>query len=164
MAGICSRHQGYDAECAACNAMPWDLLKTTKEEWDAKMAEAEASGIVKCQKCGFEQYNNHEKCISCQNLLHEVPVELQKSEQQVRIELLIAHRKTLDAIINENIDWWAKNRERYDSTWTVPKNAKIDICSNYIKVSWYNTWFGETESFLCPLCILWLSKEERGAI
>lgn len=42
MAGICSAHMGYEKDCPRCNAFPWDVLNTTKEEWDSKCAKSKA--------------------------------------------------------------------------------------------------------------------------
>ena len=61
MAGICSRHQGNDPDCAACQAEPRDLFP----DWDEKLAEAEAAGRIHCPECGYEFYLTTRDCPLC---------------------------------------------------------------------------------------------------
>jgi hypothetical protein len=60
MAGICSRHQGYDPNCKACKLTAADVLPNFKE----KVAEAEAAGLVTCE-CGFNFYLTTLNCPKC---------------------------------------------------------------------------------------------------
>lgn len=53
---ICSAHREPVEGCAACAAMPWDVLGTTKTEWDVRLVYAASEGLINCTKCGFEMY------------------------------------------------------------------------------------------------------------
>jgi DNA-directed RNA polymerase subunit RPC12/RpoP len=51
---ICSIHKIPEEGCRMCKAMSWDVLKTTKEEWEAKSQDAESEGLLTCPHCGFD--------------------------------------------------------------------------------------------------------------
>lgn len=56
MAGICSRHRTYQADCKACNATPADVLGVSQQNWDAHVVEAQSEGTIRCAHCGFTMY------------------------------------------------------------------------------------------------------------
>lgn len=47
--------------CPACHATPKDLFP----DWDQKCAEADAAGLTRCPKCGFEHYLTSDECPLC---------------------------------------------------------------------------------------------------
>lgn len=50
---ICSIHRKPVEGCKMCEAMPWDLLGGTKEEWEAGVKDAASEGLLKCPLCNF---------------------------------------------------------------------------------------------------------------
>jgi len=61
MAGICSRHRDYDANCKLCNTLPQNILP----DYNKKVAEAEAAGTHSCAKCGYLYYLTVDSCPNC---------------------------------------------------------------------------------------------------
>lgn len=62
---VCSAHQTPVDGCTLCLTTPAMVLGCTEEEWDVEVANALASGIGKCQYCGFDQFRNHYICAEC---------------------------------------------------------------------------------------------------
>jgi len=50
---ICSIHRNKVDGCPMCEAMPWDLLGGTQEQYEAKVADAASEGLLTCPKCNF---------------------------------------------------------------------------------------------------------------
>lgn len=62
---VCSAHQEIVSGCPQCAASPAMVLGITEEQWDKKMAAAEAAGLATCRVCNFLQYRNHRACMKC---------------------------------------------------------------------------------------------------
>lgn len=70
MSGICSRHQENEPTCSACQAHPSDLLP----DYDRKVAEAEAVGLVTCHHCEFRYYLTTWHCPKCSTMWKDAPI------------------------------------------------------------------------------------------
>jgi hypothetical protein len=68
MSHICSIHRDYNPNCPLCNTTIWEFCKELGLDYEAMHAEAEAVGIHKCERCGFEYYKTVEECPSCGQL------------------------------------------------------------------------------------------------
>jgi formylmethanofuran dehydrogenase subunit E len=50
---ICSVHRVAVDGCKLCHAKPWDVFKTTEDDWNKKLDNAKSEGVITCPKCDF---------------------------------------------------------------------------------------------------------------